>query len=194
MKKMLFILLLFPIVANSQRFDLQYGKLQNLKGIAEYNVTFDYSGLSVHGFETEELYLREKMKKREEKGHDEDFKAEWYGSRQQLYEPAFINYFNKSFKKGEIKVGAFPEAKYTMHVKTLWIYPGYNAGTAIEPAKITALITISETQNPDNILVKILFEKSIGLEHELGNTLGDRISWAYEKLAKNLSMQLKRFL
>jgi len=194
MKTMLAVMVLVTSTVFSQRFDIQSGSLKNLKGITQYNVTFDYNDLTVHGFDSEEAYLLEKMKKREEKGHDEDFKAEWFESRSRLYEPAFVNYFNKSFKKGEIQVGTFPEAKYTMHVKTLWVYPGYNAGTAIEPAKITALITIKETLNPDNVLVAVLFEKSIGLEHELGNTLGDRISWAYEKLAKNLSMQLKRFL
>lgn len=194
MKTMIAVMILVTSTVFSQRFDIQAGDLKNLKGISEYNVTFDYNDIKVHGFDTEEAFLREKMKKREEKGRDEEFKAEWFESRSRLYEPAFINYFNKSFKKGEIKAGVFPEAKYTMHVKTLWVYPGYNAGTAIEPAKITALITVKETLNPDNVLVAILFEKSIGLEHELGNTLGDRISWAYEKLAKNLSMQLKRFL
>ncbi len=192
--KTIFMMLLVTSAVFSQRFDIQSGSLISLKGITQYNVTFDYSDIKVHGFETEEAFVREKMKKREEKGRDEEFKAEWFESRGRLYEPAFINYFNKSFKKGEIQVGILPEAKYTMQVKTIWVYPGYNAGTAIEPAKITALITVKETLNPDNVLVAVLFEKSIGLEHELGNTLGDRISWAYEKLAKNLSMQLKRFL
>jgi len=188
------ILAFFSITAIAQRFDIQQGSLKNLKGISEYNVAFDYSDIKVHGFETEEAFLREKMKKREEQGRDEEFKAEWFESRSRLYEPAFINYFNKSFKKGEIRVGVLPEAKYTMEIKTVWVYPGYNAGTAIEPAKISALVTVRETANPANILVAIYFDKSIGLEHDLGNTLGDRISWAYEKIAKNLAMQLKRFL
>jgi len=192
--KTIFVMLLISSAVFSQRFDIQSGNLISLKGIKDYNVTFDYSEIRVHGYQTEEDFLKDKMKKREEKGRDEEFKAEWFESRSRLYEPAFINYFNKSFKKGEIKAGVNPEAKYTMNVKTLWIYPGYNAGTAIEPAKITALITVTETLNPRNVLVAVLFEKSIGLEHELGNTMGERISWAYEKLAKNLSMQLKRFL
>ena len=193
--KTVFVMLLITATAFSQRFDIQSGSLISLKGITQFNTTFDYSEIKIHGYQTEEEYLLDKMKKRENvAGKAEKFREDWFAYRTQLYEPAFINYFNKSFKKGKISAGVLPEAKYTMNIKTLWVYPGYNAGTAIEPAKITALITVKETLNPDNVLVAILFEKSIGLEHELGNTLGDRISWAYEKLAKNLSMQLKRFL
>ena len=82
-----------------------------------------------------------------------------------------------------------------MDIKTTWIYPSYNAGTAIEPAKISATITVKETANPTNIIVAIKFDKSLGLEHELNDvSLGDRIAWAYEKLAKNMTIQLKRFL
>ena len=87
-----------------------------------------------------------------------------------------------------------PAAKYTMDIKTTWVYPGYNAGTDTERAKISVIITVKETANPTNVLVAIAFDKSIGLSHELGNTLGDRISWAYERVAKNLTIQLKRFI
>lgn len=196
MKKTILLVLLFWATSIcAQRFDIQSGNLISLKGITQYNVAFDYSEIRIHGYQTEEEYLQDKMKKRENvEGKAEKFREDWFAYRTQLYEPAFINYFNKSFKKGEIKAGFLSEAKYTMTIKTLWVYPGYNAGTAIEPAKITALITVKETLNPENVLVSILFEKSIGLEHDLGNTLGDRIAWGYEKLAKNLAMQLKRFL
>ena len=194
-KSMLLMFLSVGSLVFAQRFDIQQGGLKNLKGISQYHVAFDYNDIKIHGFESEEAYLRDKMQKREKvAGKAEKFREDWFTYRTQLYEPAFISYFNKSFKKGEIQVGSLPEAKYTMTIKTLWVYPGYNAGTAIEPAKITALVTITETQNPDNVLVKILFDKSIGLEHDLGNTIGDRISWAYEKIARNLSLQLKRFL
>ena len=196
MKNFLFAaMVFFSIAANAQRFDIQQGGLKNLEGIKQYNVTFNYSDIRIHGYDTEEEYLRDKMQKREKvAGKAEKFREDWFKYRSDLYEPAFIAYFNKSFKKGEIQVGILPDAKYTMEVKTVWVYPGYNAGTAIEPAKISALVTVRETANPGIVLVAIYFDKSIGLEHDLGNTLGDRISWAYEKIAKNLSLQLKRFL
>jgi hypothetical protein len=194
-KTLLLLLLLIAVKVSTQRFETLSGEFKNLKGITEYNVIFDYSKIVVNGYETEAEYLEDKMKKREKvAGKAEKFKEEWYANRKNMYEPAFINYFNKSFKNGEIKVSENVSAKYIMEITTTWVYPGYDAGTATEPAKISAIVTIKETANPNNVLLSIVFDKSIGLKHDIGNTLGDRISWAYEKIAKSLAIQLKRFL
>jgi len=192
----IFLFLLATVSGFAQRFDIVSGKLENLKGIKEYNTTFDYTGITVHGFDTEEEFLSEKMHKREKRpGAAEKFRGTWFANRESMYEPAFINYFNMMFKDGEIKAGKNPEAKYTMNIKTTWLYPGYNAGTDVVPAKVSATVTIHETANPEKVLLIIVFDKSVGLKHTImTNTLGDRISWAYEKVAKNLSMQMKRFL
>lgn len=193
--KIAFILLVLVASANAQRYDLLSGDFKNLKSITEYNVVFDYKDITIHGYQTEEEYLADKMQKREKvEGKAEKFRDDWFAYRSDLYEPAFIKYFNNVFKKGEVKVAQNPDAKYTMLVKTTWVYPGYNGGGAIEPAKISAVINVYETADPTKLLLSVGFDKSIGLEHELGSTLGDRISWAYERLAKNFTIQLKRFL
>ncbi len=80
-----------------------------------------------------------------------------------------------------------------MNVKTTWIYPGYNVVGGNEPAKISAIITIFETENPTEILLKVEYTRSIGLGM-FDFDQGYRIAGAYEKLAKNLVMQLKRLL
>lgn len=52
-----------------------------------------------------------------------------------------------------------------------------------------------ESGNPQNVLLVVDFKRSIGLE--LGTfdfDQGYRIAGAYEKLAKNMAMQLKRLL
>ncbi|MGK4568444.1 hypothetical protein [Flavobacterium sp. 3HN19-14] len=195
MKKIFFLLLLIAGSVSAQRYETISGDFKNLKGITEYNVTFDYSKIVVNGFNSEAEYLDDKMRKRENvPGKAEQFKEEWYANRENMYKPAFISYFNKGFKDGEVKVGENPSAKYTMDISTTWVYPGYNAGTATEPAKISVIITVKETANPGNVLLAISFDKLLGLKHDLGNTLGDRISWAYEKVAKNFTIQLKRFI
>jgi hypothetical protein len=199
MKNNLVLLVCFTAaIASAQRFDILSGKLENIKGIAQYNVTFDYTGIEVNGFESEAAFLAEKMKKREDHGHPEKaqrFREDWFANRENLYEPAFINYFNNMFKAAEIKVGRNPSAQYTMAIKTTWVYDGYNAGTDVQPAKISAVITISETQKPSKELLVIAFDKVIGIKRSImTNTLGDRVSCAYEKLAKNLALQMKRFL
>lgn len=193
---LLLLLLTLSTVVSAQRFDFLSGKLQNLKGISEYNVTFDYTNQKVQGFDSEEAFLKEKMEKRKDKGEaPEKFKKEWYEDRVAKYEPAFITYFNKRFEKGEIKVGRNTEAKYTMDIKTTWIYPGYNVVAGSEPAKVSAIVTVYETKNPSNVLLSLKFDKSIGLpQGQFDFNQGERIAGAYEKLAKNLTIQLKRFL
>ena len=173
-------------------FELLQGNLKNLKGISEYNIVFDYNGLVVHGYETEEDYLTDKMRIRQNKeGEPEKFRKELFDNRSTVYEPRFVGYLNQKFPKGEVKAEKNTALAYTMTVKTEWIYPGY----LVEPAKITALITVFETQNPENVLVALRFEKSIGLEKNMYNgLLSERIAGAYEKIAKNMAIQLKRVL
>lgn len=199
MKTIILVLACFTTAfASAQRYDIIAGKLENIKGIAEYNITFDYTGIEVNGFESEAAFLAEKMKKREDHGHPEKaqrFREDWFANRENLYEPAFINYFNNMFKAAEIKVARNDKAKYTMAIKTTWVYDGYNAGTDVQPAKISATITIMETADPSKELLVIAFDKVIGIKRSvMTNTLGDRVSCAYEKLAKNLALQMKRFL
>jgi hypothetical protein len=191
----LFIFLFWVGVTFSQQKILQ-GNFKNLKGISTYTVTFDYKDLQVHGFNSEEEYLKEKMEKRANKeGEAEKFKTDWYADRSAKYEPKFIEYFNKRFDKGEITLVKDGNAKHTMNVKTTWIYPGYNVVAGNEPAKISAIITISETENPTEILLQVEYTRSIGLEEGMFDfDQGYRIAGAYEKLAKNLVMQLKRVL
>ncbi|WP_396152178.1 hypothetical protein [Flavobacterium sp.] len=191
----LFILLFGVCLTNAQQKILQ-GNFKNLKGITSYMVTFDYSGMRVEGFDSEEDYLNEKMEKRVHKeGEAEKFKLDWYADRSAKYEPKFIEYLNKRFENGKITFGKDIQAKHTLHVKTTWIYPGYNVVAGTEPAKISAIITIMETDNPTQILLQVEFSKSIGLEvGTFDFDQGDRIAKAYEKLAKNMAMQLKRVL
>ena len=197
MKNFILAVLLFvSTIVTSQRYTVLSGDLKNLKGIANYNVTFDYSNLKVNGLDNEEAFLKEKMANRQKhKGKAEQYKEYWYSDRESKYEPKFIDYFNKRFEKGEITVAKDGDVMYTMNIKTLWVYTGYNVVAAIEPAKITAIVTVVETSNPSHVLFAIEFDKSIGLaQGEFEFDQGYRIAGAYEKLAKNIVMQLKRLL
>ncbi len=195
-KSFTLLFLLVITLVSAQRYTILSGSLESLAGIPAYKVTFDYKGQNVQGFDTEEAFLNEKMDKRKNKeGEAEKFKQDWYGDREKYYELKFINYFNRRFDKGEVKISKDVEAKYTMNVKTTWIYPGYSAVAVAEPAKISAVITFFETEHPDKVLLSILFDKSIGIEQgQFDFSQGERIAGAYEKLAKSLTIQMKRFV
>jgi hypothetical protein len=194
MKKItVLFLLIISTTVMAQKMKLLSGDFKNLKGITEYNLVFDYTNLKVDKFDTEEAFLADKMKKREEKGTDDDFKKSWFSDRQERYEPKFIESFNKRFE-GTIKADKnLNSAKYTATVKTIWIYPGYNVGVMRSPAKITTTITVSENMNPNNVLAVIQYEKAEGngaMGYDFNS--GYRISEAYAKLAKEFAAHLKK--
>ncbi len=186
-------LVLVSTVTMAQSKRVLSGDFKNLKGITAFNLVFDYTNLKVDKFETEEAFLEDKMKKREEKGTAEDFKKSWFSDREERYEPKFIESFNKRFD-GAIKADKnLASAKYTIKIQTLWIYPGYNVGIVRQPSKLNAIIKVVEIENPDNILL------SVGYEKVLGNgaagfdyNSGYRISEAYAKLAKELAGEIKK--
>lgn len=194
MRNFLSIVFLTASLAVAAQGKVITGDFKNLAAIKSYNVTFDYADMKVAHFATEEEFLKDKMGKREgEKA--EDFRTKWFTDREANYEPKFIAYFNKRMESKSVTVGKNPDAPYTMHTKTIWLYPGYNVGVGIEEAKITAVITVFETANPANILLKVEYDKSPGIEpEEYAFDPGNRIAGAYEKLAKNFTMQLRRFI
>src|SRR5690606_24674845 len=104
MKKnvLLFALLLCTTVMFSQKVKVTQGDFKNLKGIAAYNLEFDYSNLSIPKYKSEEEFLADKMAKRDEKDPEagEKFKESWFADRENRYEPKFIESFNKRFDDG----------------------------------------------------------------------------------------------
>ncbi len=194
MKKAVLMLLLVSSAAIAQKMKVVSGDFKNLSGIKEYNLAFDYAGLTVDKFKTEEEFLADKMKKREEKGKDEDFKASWFADREKRYEPKFIESFNKRFDDGAVKVEkGLSSAKYLMTVKTIWIHPGYNIGISRSNSKITTEITISEAANPSNKLLVVNYDKAEGagaMGYDFDS--GYRISESYAKLAKEFAADIKK--
>lgn len=186
LKLIIIISIVFTSFSYSQRYQIYEGSFENLNNINSFKVEFNYENIQVNGFESEEDFLIEKMEKRKSDPEKAaNFRRDWFSNREQYYNPAFINYFNNYFKKGERKIVV--DSQYLMKVNLTWIYPGY----AIEPAKLSATIDFIDTTNSKKLLV-IHFEKVIGIEKKtIEINEHDRITGAFEKLAKNLAIQLK---
>lgn len=187
-KILLIVSIVFITVGYSQRFKELEGKFENLSAVNSFKVEFNYEKIQVHGFDSEEDFLNEKMEKRKaDPEKAENFKKEWFLNREKYYNPAFVNYFNTYFKKGECKI--VDDSPYLMKVNLTWIYPGY----AIEPAKLSATIEFIDTTNSKKLLV-VHFDKVIGFEKNVVVVVNEheRVIGAFEKLAKNLAIQLKR--
>ena len=191
MKKILqLILMITSVLMIAQKAKVTTGSFANVKSITSFDLKFDYTNVKVDKFATEDDFLADKMKKREEKGSDQDFKKSWFSDREERYEPKFIESYNK---RGDISVGKNTGAKYVMEIKTTWIYPGYNVGVVRKNAKINATVIIYDKNNPNNVLVSADYKEvegygAMGYDYNSGY----RISEAYAKLAKVLAENVSR--
>ncbi len=191
------VLFLFTVAMFGQKLKVQEGNIKNLSGITEYNLEFDYTDVQIPKYDSEEEFLADKAKKREEKepGLGEKFKKTWFTDREEFYEPKFIESFNKRFTKGTI-VNADKEnteAEYTMLIHTTKLYAGYNVGIVRHNAEIDVIVTVFETANPDNVLFsgKYLDVQGSGAMGYDFNS-GYRISECYAKAAKSFAGYLKK--
>ncbi|RKR14519.1 hypothetical protein CLV91_0596 [Maribacter vaceletii] len=197
MKKIALVaFLLITGATQAQKLKEIDGNPKDLKGIKEYALEFDYSDLEIPKYDSEEDFLADKMKKREEKeaGLGEKFKASWFSDREEFYEPKFIESFNKRFDDGELSVSSDnAEAEYTMKVHSNKIYAGYNVGIVRKNAEIDVTFSVYETSNPGNVLFSGKFYDVQGYG-AMGNDYnsGYRISECYAKAAKSFAAYLKK--
>ena len=189
--KKLFLLTLIAVstFAMAQKMKVTSGSFAALKGIALFDVKFDYTDLKVDKFKTEEEFLKDKMKKREEKGTDDDFKKSWFADRENRYEPKFIESFNK--REESIQVGKNNGAPYVITVKTTWIYPGFNVGVMRRDSKIHTTVSVADKDG--KVLLSADYTDvpgsgAMGYDYDSGY----RISECYAKLAKELAADIKK--
>ena len=192
MKKQFTILfVMITALGFSQKAKVLEGDFKNLKGISEYNLVFDYTDVAIPKYKSEEEFLKDKMKKRDDKepGTGQKFKDSWFADRENKYEPKFIESFNKRFDNGEVKVDrGLNEVEYTINIQTTLLYVGYNVGVSRKNAKIDAVITVYKNENPDKAILKVSYEKAegggaMGYDYDSGY----RISECYAKLAKTFA-------
>jgi hypothetical protein len=198
MKKQLslIVVLLCSTFVFAQKSKVEEGDWKNLKGIANYNLVFDYSDLEIPKYKSEEAFLKDKMDKREDKkkGDGERFKKSWFADRENRYEPKFIESFNKRWKNNEVQVDKdLTDAEYTMKIHTTFMYAGYNVGVMRQNSKIDARLTVYKNDNPSAILFQVKYTKAEG-NGAFGNDYdsGYRISEAYAKLAKTFASNLSK--
>jgi hypothetical protein len=179
----------------AQKVKVTDGSFKNLKGISAYNLEFDYTGVMIPKYDSEEEFLADKMKKRDEKeaGTGEKFKKSWFADREDRYEPKFVESFNKRFKDEEVKVGKDIGAEYTMKIHTTLMWAGYNVGVVRKNAKVEATVSVYKTDNPSEVVWSANYTKvegggAMGYDFDSGY----RISEAYAKLGKEVAYNIKK--
>ena len=188
------ILITFWILPTLGQIKTASGDISVLAGEKELSVSFGYDNIVIHGYSSEEEFIKDKVRIREEHnpGSGKQFEGSWFADRDTVYAPLFIKYLNYNIpKKRKISISRNnPNAKYNLHVQTLWVYPGYNVGFS-QPSKIDVSLKLYEIANPENIVWKSklpirIKAKVAPFKREL------RIGAAYVALATKMSWLLKK--
>ncbi|WP_178987866.1 hypothetical protein [Winogradskyella schleiferi] len=188
---MLFIFCVFPIFGQIKTAS---GDISVLAGEKELSVSFGYDHIKIHGFDSEEEFIKDKVKIREDHklGTGKQFRDSWFADRDTVYAPLFIKHLNHALPD-ERKISVSrnnPEAKYNLHVETLWVYPGYNVGMQ-QPAKIEVRLQLYDVESPE----KIIWESKSPIRikaKEAPFKREERIGAAYTALAISMSWFLKK--
>jgi len=153
-------LFLIPALSFAQRIRVVSGDLSVLNNIRNMNVQYDYSNMDV-GNKTEKEYVDEKRNayNKREDGRGDKWAAEWVDDRGKRFEPAFENAFNSS---SDIRIGNYPNAKYTLIFETIFTEPGFNVGVTRSNSYISADVLIVETADSNHVIAKLTCDNSPG--------------------------------
>lgn len=176
----------------SQKPDVLEGDWEAVSSIKTFDLEFDYSNVAIPEFASEEEYIAQKMKEKEEDepGTGEAWKKRYYADREAHFEPKFIESFNK---RGEWKADkTYDDSEYVMKVTTVEQYNGWNVGVMRKPARIAATIGVYK-RNDNKPLILVKYEDVKGAD-PLGYDFAShsRVAEGYAKLAKSFLRDLEK--
>lgn len=176
----------------AQKMKVVEGGFDFIKDQKEINVEFVYDNMKILKKNlTNEQYMEEHAAELEEKtrGKGERWKKTWIGSRETIYAPKFLELMNRYLekKKGVYFAENLKDAKYTLIVETVWVYPGWNAAVMRQPAKVSTVLKFVETANRENVVLEIKSKHAPG--NKFGGTFSneDRLGEGYAKTGKSLA-------
>lgn len=168
------------------------GSWKALDGIERFDLEFDYSNVAVPDFDTEEDYIKQKMKEKDEDqaGEGVVWKKRYFADRENHFEPKFIESFNK---RGTQKADKdFDDAAYVLKVETTMLSHGWNVGVMRKAARLDATISVHKRGDATPLL-KVSYENIKGAD-AMGYDFAthSRVAEGYAKLAKSFVAELKK--
>jgi len=171
------------------------GKFDFLKDQKEINVEFDYSNFTMMKENKPEAQYVEEHKadlEQKAKGNGNLWYKRWLVAKEQIWTPKFLEIGNIVLSKAgkDLNFQEGLNTPYTLIVKTVWIYPGWDAGIMKQPAKVTTILTFVETANKSNVLLEISSMEAPGDQWGSNFNNETRIGEGYAKTAKSLSKMI----
>lgn len=195
MKKLIIACFFISGVTFAQDMNVIQGNFNFLKNQKEINIEFDYSDFTMMKENKPEAQYVEEHKAdldKKAKGNGNIWQKQWIAAKEQIWTPKFLQIgnivLNKAHKDFNFQEGL--NTPYTLIVKTVWIYPGWDAGIMKQAAKVTTNLKFVETANKNNVLLEIISYEAPGDQY--GNNFNNetRIGEGYAKTAKSLSKLL----
>lgn len=181
----------------AQKMKIEKGGFDFIKGQKEINVEFVYDNMTLLKKNlTNDEYVKEHSAELEEEspGKGKTWEKGWITARELIYAPKFLELMNRYlYEDHGNKFGEnLTEAKYTLVVETIWVFPGWDAGIMKQPAKVTIQLKFVETANRDNVVLEVSSKNAPG--DQWGNSFDneDRIGEGYAKTGKSFAKMIEK--
>lgn len=186
------------ISVQAQRVKLTEGSLDSWKNDTAYNIVFNYNGMHVGNYKTEEEYIVVRKKELDEKepGAGDKWEVKWRANKKDLFEPQFIELFS-AFTGATVR----SDATHTINIQTIQTNVGYQVaggawiGTS-KSAYIDVEITVTKTADPSKKVAVITIDGAKGAASNTvtgKNSDGSvRISECYSNAGKALGKFLRK--
>lgn len=190
-KQLTLILIVLCISANAQKMKIVDGNFDFIKNQKQINVEFVYDNMTLLKKNlSEEQYIKEHSADLEEKGKNvKVWKKKWEDAPEYIWQPKFIELMNRYFKKdhGINFEENLTDAKYTLIVEVVWLYPGWDASIMKQPAKVTTNLKFVDTSNRDNVLTEVTSQNAPGDQWGSSFSNEDRLGEGFAKTGKSFA-------
>ncbi|MBB4800755.1 hypothetical protein HNP37_000794 [Flavobacterium nitrogenifigens] len=192
MKKLIIACFFISGVIFAQDMNVVQGNFDFLKDQKEVNVIFDYSDFTMMKEKMPEAQYVQEHKAdldKKAKGNGNIWEKKWIAAKDQIWTPKFLEIANTVLTK-EKKDLNFQEGlktPYTLIVKTVWLFPGWDAGIMKQPAKVTTNLKFVDSANKSNVLLEITSDEAPGDQWGSNFSNESRLGEGYAKTAKSMS-------
>jgi len=192
MKKLIIACFFISGAVSAQDMNVVQGNFDFLKDQKKINTEFDYSDFTMmKEKKSEAQYVKEHKAELDEKakGNGNIWEKKWVNAREQIWTPKFLEIANivLTKEKKDLNFQEGLKTPYTLIVKAVWIYPGWDAGIMKQPAKVTTNLKFVDSANKSNVLLEITSDEAPGDQWGSNFSNETRIGEGFAKTAKSMS-------
>jgi hypothetical protein len=197
--KKIALLALFMVSSTviAQKIDVKNGDFGFLKGQSELNVEFKYDNLKLMKDNiSHEEYVSKRVAELNDKnkGTGDAWAKRWASAPEQIWNPKFLELVNKYYgtpKNLNMQEG-LKNAKYTLIVDVVWIFPGWDVAMMKQAAKVSTVLRFVETANRSNVLLEIHTKDAPGDQWGSNFSNESRIGEGFAKTGKSLGKLMEK--